>query len=78
MKEITKNEFFGLGFCEPLSLVVSVGERPNVLTVGWASLAALESFSFVIPISKSRYSHDLIEKSQEYVLAYPSKIMKDF
>lgn len=79
MKEIKDfSILFGLGFREPLALVTShyKGES-NVLTVGWAMLAALKPLSMAITIGKTCHSHDIIKNSNEFVIAYPDIAMKD-
>lgn len=72
---ITKDEFWHLGYFNWPGLVVSGVMIPNVMTCGWPTLAALEPLQMVIPVAKTRHSHNLIKDLGEYVLAYPSAKM---
>lgn len=58
-------------------LVVSKGNRPNVMTAAWATPTSFEPFLVAISIGKERYSHDLIKKTKEFVIAVPDISMKD-
>ncbi|MDS0281645.1 flavin reductase family protein [Haloarcula onubensis] len=62
-----------------VSLVVSNGEDagPNVMTASWYMLAGYNPFRYLLAVSHKTHTYELIEESQEFVLAAPSKGMVD-
>lgn len=58
----------------PVVLATSVDERgkPNVCTLAWAGVLCSEPPQIGISIRPSRYSHELISKTREYVVNLPT------
>ena len=56
----------------PLPVVmVSCAEKdskPNIITVAWAGTVCSDPVMVSISVRKERYSHDIIERSREYVI----------
>jgi len=46
--------------------------RPNIITVGWHSPISINPPLYGISLGPKRYSHDLIVKSGEFVVNFPS------
>lgn len=47
-------------------------EKPNVMTMGWGSIGYFWGKPiFIAPVRLSRYSHDLIEKNNEFTVNIP-------
>ena len=61
------------------ALVVSEGdeEGPNIMTASWWMLAGYNPLRYLLAVSQKTYTHDLIEESQEFVLAAPSTELID-
>lgn len=59
----------------PAVLVTSIDEagRPNVMTAAWAGTICSDPVMVSVSIRKSRYSHELIEKSREFGLCLTTK-----
>lgn len=60
-------------------LVVSgrLGEEINVMTADWVTILSSEPFLVGVAVSPKRYTHRLITKYKEYVIAVPSINMLD-
>jgi len=63
---------------EPVVLVVSCDSegKPNVMPAGWSMVASGRPPMLAISIGHGRYTHDLIEETNEFVLVFPSEEMK--
>jgi len=62
LKNISKGAF----------LTVASDERINTMTIGWGSLGHLWGKPiFMIMVRKSRYTYQLIEKSNEFTVTLP-------
>lgn len=62
---------------EIVILIVKSGEETyNPITIGWTMLASKNPPIIAVAISEKRYSFDLINKFKEFVISYPSDIMK--
>lgn len=61
------------------ALVVSNSkdEGPNIMTASWWMLAGYNPFRYLLAVSQKTYTHDIIESSQEFVLAAPSTELID-
>ena len=59
------------------AVLVSCGtvEEPNVLTVAWTGIVCSNPPRTYISIRPERFSHDLIEKSGEFVINLPTKAL---
>lgn len=62
-----------------VSLVVSNGEErgPNLMTASWYMLAGYNPFRYLLAVSHKTLTYELIEESQEFVLAAPSTELVD-
>ena len=61
------------------SVMVSCGsmEKPNIITIGWTGIINSDPPMTYISVRSSRYSHDMIEKSGEFVInLVPSRLAK--
>lgn len=47
------------------------GERPNIMTVAWCGTVNSKPPMISVSITKSRYSHDLVSETGEFVLNIP-------
>lgn len=54
-------------------LVTAVDEagRPNIITLAWHSPVSIDPPLYGISISPKRYTHELIEKTKEFVVNFP-------
>ena len=48
--------------------VAAPGEKPNIITVAWAGTINSDPPMLSISVRKERYSHDIIEKTGEFVV----------
>lgn len=48
--------------------VATPGEKPNIITVAWAGTINSDPPMLSISVRKERYSHDIIEKTGEFVV----------
>lgn len=48
--------------------VAALGEKPNIITVAWAGTINSDPPMLSISVRKERYSHDIIEKTGEFVV----------
>lgn len=48
--------------------VAAPGEKPNIITVAWAGTINSDPPMLSISVRKERYSHDMIEKTGEFVV----------
>ena len=61
------------------SVMVSCGsmEKPNIITIAWTGIINSDPPMTYISVQPKRYSHDIIEKSGEFVInLVPSKLAK--
>ncbi len=47
--------------------------KPNIITLGWTMLCSHLPPMMAVSVGHSRYSHDLIKNSGQFVIAYPSE-----
>lgn len=59
-------------FCPVPSVMVTCGtmENSNIITVAWTGIVNSEPPYVYISVRKSRYSHDIIEKSGEFIINF--------
>ena len=59
-------------------LIVSGHEETNVMTADWVTVLSMKPFMVGVAIAPKRYTHKLIEKCKEFVVAVPSvDMLKD-
>ena len=61
----------------PERVVLAVALKPdgsgNIITLGWKMRTSFKPPMFAVSIGKTRYSHDLILNTGEFVLAFPGE-----
>jgi flavin reductase (DIM6/NTAB) family NADH-FMN oxidoreductase RutF len=74
MDSIDPDRAFSLTSPLPFVLITSIdGEgRPNVMGASWVTKTSFVPFLMAVSIGHRRYSHDLISRSGEFVICYPS------
>ncbi|MDW5563249.1 MAG: flavin reductase family protein [Methanomassiliicoccus sp.] len=74
MEDIDSNVGFSMTSPLPYVLVTSADKegRANVLGVSWVTKLSFDPFLMAVSIGHTRYSHDLIKNSGEFVICYPS------
>ena len=76
MKKVEVSEAWAKKYPEPVVLATSFGNgKPNIIPLGWSMITSFKPPMMAISIGHTRYSHELINKSKEFVLAYPSEDM---
>jgi len=76
MKEVRVGEAWGRKYPEPVVLAVSIGDgKANIIPLGWSMITSFGPPMMAISIGHTRYSHELISKGKEFVLAYPTENM---
>ncbi|MEM2178234.1 MAG: flavin reductase [Nitrososphaerota archaeon] len=61
-------------------LLVSIDSngKPNVMTIGWGSIGIIwYKPVFTVLVRPSRYTHKLIEETEDFTINVPKKGMKD-
>jgi len=79
MKEVSIEEAWEQRYPEGIVLVTCVDEkgRPNIIPLGWSMKTSFDPPMVAISVGKTRYSHRLISKQREFVLAFPGEDLKD-
>ena len=79
MKEATFGEAMRRKYPEWVVLVVTVDSRGQVdiMPAGWAMIASGSPPMFAIAVGHTRYTHELIEKGKEFVIAFPAPGMEE-
>ena len=74
MRQVSPAEAFKRKYPEQIVLAVSADAagRPDIITLGWAMPTSGRPPMLAISVGHTRYSHGLIEKGGEFVLAFPS------
>ena len=67
----------GLKYPEHIVLAVTLapGDRVNVITLGWSMITSHQPPMMAVSIGNTRYSHELLSGSDEFVLAFPGRNM---
>ena len=74
MKEINKQNWKAGNMLYPVPAVMvsckakEDGARPNIITLAWAGTVCSDPVMLSISVRPERYSHDIIEKSGEFVV----------
>ncbi|MBC7328113.1 flavin reductase family protein [bacterium] len=72
-RSLTPNQALQLINHGPTILVTAVGERgPNIITLAWSTPVSIRPPLLAISVAPSRYSHDLILNSGEFVVNVPN------
>ena len=74
LRPVSIGEAFKRKYPEQIALAVSVDAagRPDVITLGWVMPTSNVPPMVAISVGHTRYSHELIAKSGEFVLVFPS------
>ena len=74
LRQVSIGEAFKRKYPEQIALAVSVDAagRPDAITLGWIMPTSNEPPMVAISVGHTRYSHELIGKSGEFVLVFPS------
>jgi flavin reductase (DIM6/NTAB) family NADH-FMN oxidoreductase RutF len=77
--EVSEHDSTAMFKPKVVALVVSNSEEkgPNLMTASWWMLAGYNPFRYLLAVSHKTYTHELIEESQEFVLAAPSTELVD-
>ncbi len=75
MKEINLSKAIELGSPYPYTLVVTVDkeEKPNIMGLSWWTLTCMQPPMIAISVGRTRYTHECLECSGEFVLCFPSE-----
>ena len=67
----------GRKYPEQVVLVTTRGAagNPNVMAVGWVTIASDEPLMFVLGIDEAAYTLELIRETRQFVVAFPSAAM---
>ena len=79
MEKVTTKESFDRFKPESCVFVISVDEnsRPSGMIAGWNMKCSMEPPLFAVSLSKGGYTHKLIRKSREFVIAVPNKELEE-
>jgi flavin reductase (DIM6/NTAB) family NADH-FMN oxidoreductase RutF len=74
LRQVSISEAFKRKYPEQIALAVSVDEagRADVITLGWVMPTSNEPPMVAISVGHTRHSHELIGKSGEFILVFPS------
>ena len=76
MKKVEVSEAWAKKYPEPVVLVTSIiNGKPNIIPLGWSMITSFVPPMMAISIGHSRYSHEIINKTKEFILAYPNEDM---
>lgn len=79
MKEVSVNEAWMNKYPEQIVFAISWDDRnnrANIITLGWSMPTSGYPPMVAISIGHTRYSYELISKTKEFVLAFPTEKMK--
>lgn len=67
----------GRKYPEPVVLVTTRGAagNPNVMAVGWVTIASDDPLMFVLGIDEAAYTLELIRETGQFVVAFPSEVL---
>ena len=67
----------GLKYPEHIVLAVTVApdNKVNVITLGWSMLTSHEPQMMAISVGNTRFTHEILSHSDEFVLAFPGRNM---
>jgi len=51
--------------------------NPNVMPAGWSMFTSNDPLMIAVSVGFPRYTHDLLEAAEDYVIAFPSEAQKD-
>ncbi len=79
MKRVDISEAWARKYPEQVACAVSLDEdgRATIIALGWAMPTSIKPPLVAISVGHTRYSHECIEKSGEFVLAFPNEHQAD-
>lgn len=74
MRQVAFGEAMKRKFPEWVVLIVTVDAKGSVdiMPAGWAMIASGNPPMFAVAVGHGRYTHELIEKGREFIIAFPS------
>ena len=78
MKEVSFSAAMSKKYPEWVVLIITVDENgtPDVMPAGWAMIASHQPSMFATSVGHGRYTHELIRKQKEFVMAFPGPGME--
>ena len=78
IKEVSFSEAMRRKYPEWVVLITTVDEngKPDVMPAGWAMIASHQPPMFATSVGHGRYTHELIRKQKEFVIAFPGPGME--
>jgi len=78
MIEVSWSEAIKRKYPEPVVLVVSCDKKgkPDVMPAGWSMVTSGKPPMLAISVGHERYTHKLIEETEEFVIVFPNEKMK--
>lgn len=79
MKRVQFSEAVSRKFPESVVFVVAPdgNGNPNVMPAGWSMFTSHDPLMIAVSVGCERYTHELLEQSDEYVIAFPSVAQKE-
>ena len=53
------------------------GDTPNVMPAGWSTFTSGDPLMLAVSVGVERYTHGLLERADDYVIAFPSAAQKE-
>lgn len=76
MQKIDFDKAFSRIKPETMVFVISSGKRPNGMIAGWFTKCSSDPHMLAVALWEKGYTHKLIRKSKEFVIAIPNKNME--
>lgn len=79
MKEISISEALERIYPKSTALIISVDNKgnPNAMAANWHMRTSFSPPLYAVSIGKTRYTHDLVKGSREFVIGFPSERIKN-
>ncbi len=79
LKKVSYTEAIARKYPEAISWATCVDEagRPNAIALGWVMCTSFSPPMLAISVGHTRYSHELIQRTGEFVVVFPSEAMKE-
>jgi flavin reductase (DIM6/NTAB) family NADH-FMN oxidoreductase RutF len=75
LRKATIDDAISKKYPEGVAMIVSIDERgrPNAMPAGWYMFTSGDPPMIAISISPRRFTHELIERTRQFVVAFPSE-----
>jgi len=79
MEEVTISKALSAKYPEAVCLLSCISRegRPNLIPLGWIMQTSFNPPMIAISVGKTRYSHELISQTKEFVFTYPEENLRD-